>query len=217
MGDSPQMTFKRLEGLVGNYDYLNKDWTPLANVYIDRRTGGQTHKHDIKIGADPDNLVKKLNEDGEKRIIKRRVDSELAYKFDNNDGRSPDRPAFSNTNYFYHCSSEELITKPIKCSEPSILTDHRLVVGDADNNGQGIFLGGFKNTTTNQKKVLLGSTFANISEINFLNCSEADDCEFEKTLAFPDYLSLSANTLSLQNSLFVTDISPINKTIIPST
>ena len=55
---------------------------------------------------------------------------------------------------------------------------------------------------------MLGSTFASINEINFLNCSEADDCEFEKTLIFPDYLSLSANTLSLENSLFVTDTSP---------
>ena len=116
MGDSPQLSFKRLEGLIGNYDFLGQEWRPLSTVYIDDRTDAQTHKHDIKIGADQDNLVRKLNEDGEKRIIKRRVDSELAYKFDNNDGRSPDRPAFSNINYFYQCSSEELILKPIKCA-----------------------------------------------------------------------------------------------------
>ena len=65
-------------GFDWKYDFLGQEWRPLSTVYIDDRTDAQTHKHDIKIGADPDNLVRKLNEDGEKRIIKRRVDSELS-------------------------------------------------------------------------------------------------------------------------------------------
>ena len=177
LGKSLQFSFERLKGLIGEFGAPNGvfEWTS-RDTYTDSRTKQPSHTHDLRVGADPGDMIEKLNQrSGSTLISKRRIDNRLAFLFENNDGLTPNRPFyFTNTNFFnFYDGSAFNLSNPYL--SPSIFTNNRIITSHLFDDNQehfGIFLGG----ELNPRRVVIGSNYPDLGDLYFVHCAALGDC-----------------------------------------
>jgi hypothetical protein len=164
--------YDEFKQLIGIYNPNVQDWEKWPGLISE----DQFHKHDLRIAADADSLVRKLNEATDMRITKKRLDNKIAYKNEDN--------FFDNRNYFEKAGW-------------SFATNNRIITrsGSLD-----IFMGGEKPTETN-KRIILGSSKEGVEDFYFYRCTVNFDC----TNPSRDYLNLLGGGLSIQGTVKVSD------------
>ncbi|MCJ8347303.1 hypothetical protein MJH12_17320, partial [bacterium] len=128
-GDSKLLNFERLYALIGLKQKVGNvyDWQQVNNeTYIDLESGLKLHKHDLRTGADSNEMINKLNQVTNDHLIKRRISDDLAYLDEEN--------YFTNQNLFAYSEGSSIFTNY------SLITKH---------NSLNIFLAGVRSNTAN--------------------------------------------------------------------
>jgi hypothetical protein len=180
MGDSHSLTYNDAYRLIGEYMPENMDWiAPRLN-----QSSTRFHKHDLRIAADPDALVQRINTARESRIVKNRIDDYLAYISADN--------IYTGRNYMLGYGTH------------SAFTDNRIIAGFGTMN---VFLGGDE-PSPGLRRILLGVSTPELGHFAFLKCPtyripETGEFFYDCSDPDPDMLEIEGDFLSVERSLEV--------------
>ncbi|MCO4784117.1 MAG: hypothetical protein KC646_17460 [Candidatus Cloacimonetes bacterium] len=170
-GESKILSFEKLFALIGQKQQIGAlhDWQQSNNeTYIDPETGLKLHRHDLRTGADSDEMINKLNQVKNDHLIKRRISDDLAYLDEQN--------IFVNQNHFSYAE------------DTSIFTNYSLIT---KSNSLNIFLAGVR---ASSNYIAVGARYPGLTNFKFVQCVAPNlDCEDDAPFLdfFGDNLTLS--------------------------
>ncbi|MDD4200728.1 MAG: hypothetical protein PHS19_04990, partial [Eubacteriales bacterium] len=184
MGGSLSFTYSDAYRLIGEYQIDTMDWaTPKTE-----QSNSKFHKHDLRIAADPDALVQRINMARESRIVKNRIDDYLAYISTDN--------TYTGRNYMLGYGTH------------SAFTDNKIITNFGTDN-MNVFLGGDE-PSPGLRRILLGISTSKLGQFAFLKCPtlripETGEFFYDCSDPDPDMLEIEGDFLSVERSLKISN------------